>query len=343
PSEWPGRALAVALAAAAVAATVAVRRRTRERTPGMPVLFEPPDHIIPVLGVRVVDEDDSDADLQATLFDLAARGVVQISRDDDRSWTVSRVGDPDPQSTHPADTEVLQALFLDRAGDVFTVSNSKLAGERITAARKALRRAIDAESATYLTPSGAGAAARVLGWGATIAVVAQVGIYHFGGQAWSNLPLLVGTTVLSVGLLGIALDPRTRTVHTDAGRELWSRAGGFARFLSTESSETRFDAAAHRDWFQRYLPWAVALGVGSEWARRYAAQGVELGSDAVPWLYWYGGPARWSDTSMTDSFNAAISTASATYAASQVSAAGSAFSGGFSGGSGLGGGGGGSW
>ena len=139
----------------------------------------------------------------------------------------------------------------------------------------------------------------------------------------------------------MALDPRVRTVHTADGRDLWTRAGGFARFLTTDSSESRFDAAAHMDWYPRYLAWAVALGVADQWAQRYEAQGVSL--PAVPWIYWYGIGA-FHMGSMTTSFDAAISSATSAYAASQVSSAASSLGGGgFGGGSGGGGGGGGSW
>jgi uncharacterized membrane protein len=138
--------------------------------------------------------------------------------------------------------------------------------------------------------------------------------------------------------MGMLFDPGVRTTRTAEGRDLWSRTGGFARFLTTDSSEARFDAAAHLDWYPRYLAWAVVLGVGEEWARRYQAQGVDV--PAVPWLLWTGtGTAHLSADSMNRSFDSAIASASAAYAASQASSSG----GGFSGGSGGGGGGGGSW
>ena len=82
------------------------------------------------------------------------------------------------------------------------------------------------------------------------------------------------------------LDPATGSKHTDAGRDMWSRTGGFARFLTTDSSESRFDAAAHLDWYPRYLAWALVFGSAEAWAKRFQAQGVEL--PAVPWIYWTG-------------------------------------------------------
>jgi uncharacterized membrane protein len=323
-----------------VAVSVLLLRATRERAPGMPVLFEPPEGISPAMAVRVLDESGGPDDLQATLFDLAERGVLQLTQTDD-SWTVACVAEPLQGARGPGEMDVLHKLEVDSPGLHFTISKTKTSGEKITKAKAALGHGLDAEQHQFLTKSPAGTAARAVGWIATGGVIAMAGVYHFGGSASRNIPLLIGAAVLSLGLLGVIMDPRTRTVHNEAGRDAWSRVGGFARFLSTDSSESRFDAAAHLDWFPRYLPWALALGVSEEWARRYEAQGVSLDSAAVPYVFWYGaGIHSWHDLSMSDSFNAAIGAASATYVASQAASGGG---GGFSGGSGGGGGGGGSW
>ncbi|MFM7064952.1 MAG: DUF2207 domain-containing protein [Actinomycetes bacterium] len=333
--------LAVLLGALGTGIAVALWRATRERPPGMPVLFEPPEGVSPALGVRILDEAGGPDDLQATLFHLAERGVLQLTQNDNRTWTVARVGEPETGTVEPAEAAVLRTLGIETVGEHFTVSRTTTSGEKIAKANTALGHALDADQSGYLTRSRAGSAARAVGWIATGGVLAMAGVYHFGGSAARNVPLLVGAAVLSVGLLGVIMDPRTRTVHSEQGRELWTRVGGFARFLSTDSSESRFDAAAHVDWFPRYLPWALALGVGEEWARRYEAQGVSLDSATVPYVYWgTGGVHSWHDMSLSDSFNAAVGAASASYAASQATSGGG---GGFSGGSGGGGGGGGSW
>jgi uncharacterized membrane protein len=144
--------------------------------------------------------------------------------------------------------------------------------------------------------------------------------------------------VFALIALGLMFDPGVLTKRTEAGREVWSRTGGFARFITTDSSESRFEAAKHLDWYPKYLPWAVALGSAEAWAQRYEAQGLAL--PAVPWILWAGTGRNYSMNDMNASFNSAIVGASAAYAASQASSGGG---GGFSGGSGGGGGGGGSW
>ncbi len=181
---------------------------------------------------------------------------------------------------------------------------------------------------------------RVLAWLALVGTAAMAGLSLFAGI---DFPLWLIVGVASFAVFGSvnATDAGASSKRTEVGRDVWSRVGGFARFLGTDSSESRFDAAAHLDWFPRYLPWAVALGLSEEWAERYEAQGVA--PPEVTYLYGWGigygyGSNRFRD--FNNSFNSAISSASAAYAASQSSSGGG---GGFSGGSGGGGGGGGSW
>lgn len=312
-------------------------RATREAEPGFPVLFEPPFLVPPALGVKVLDEHDSSADVQATLFDLAERGVLSLEGDDDE-WVVRSEVDPAQRTLHPAEQRLLDELGLDGVGASFRVSSSVSSGETLSSARTALRAEVAAAARRYLHPSWQGWLSVALGWLGLIGLVGLGGWYLFGdGARWN--PLTVAAAVFAFALAGAMVDVGVLTTRTVEGRDLWSRAGGFARFLTTDSSESRFDAAAHLDWYPRYLAWAVALGSAEQWARRYEAQGVP--TPTVPWMVWTGaGTANFSSARMNSSFDAAITSASAAYAASQSSSSGG---GGFSGGSGGGGGGGGSW
>jgi len=315
--------------------------KTRESEPGFPVLFEPPEGMFPALGVRILDEQNSSEDLQATLFDLAERGLLQLAGDDDR-WTVTLVADPTGPAAipqWPAESSMLLALGLRTQGESFKVSKSKRSGEQIAAARKALRAEVGQASVSYLKKSTQGLIAVVLGWLAMLGSFFLIGSYFFGDTNSSPpWPLLIGLGVFALVVLGILFDPGVLSTRTESGRQVWSRAGGFARFLTTDSSESRFEAAQHLDWYPKYLPWALALGSADAWAQRYQAQGLE--TPQVPWILWAGTSRNYSMNDMNASFNSAIAGASAAYAASQVS---SGSGGGFSGGSGGGGGGGGSW
>lgn len=335
------RKWALALGAGAVGAMLAGLGLlvTRERKPGFPVLYEPPPGVRPAVGVEVLDEAAATDALQATLFDLGERGVVRIESSGE-NWVVELVADPIAAHCDPWEVEVLSNLGLSQLGGRFTVSNTVTAGHKISTANSTLASGVHTATRPYLDPSAIGVLVRLFAWIGWIALIAIAG-FHFFGNKTAPLPLVIFIAGFTVVASFAATDPGTSTKRSEAGRDVWSRTGGFARFLTTDSSESRFDAAAHLDWYPRYLPWAVALGVGDEWTKRYQAQGVEVPD--VPYVAgWYamGGLHGFSD--FNNSFNSAISSASAAYVASQA-ASSSGGGGGFSGGSGGGGGGGGSW
>lgn len=331
----------IVAAAAAAAVGLVLLRLTKEEPPGFPVLFEPPPGIGPALGAKVLDEVHSEDDLQATLMNMGEKGVLRLDGDGD-SWNVSVVGDPGAAGLDRVELAVLSALGLSTIGSSFHVTKSSVgAGQKVQAARRTLRSMVDSDARQYLAHSGGGMAARAFGSLGVIGVLGMVAVYEFSDTGWRNWPLLAASAALALVLLGAVMDPGASTKRTPAGRDLWSRVGGFARFLTTDSAESRFDAASHLDWYPRYLPWAVALGSADAWAKRFEAQGIDItDTSVVPYLGWYGA-GRFSTSSMASSFTSTIAAASAAYTASQSSS--SSGGGGFSGGSGGGGGGGGSW
>jgi len=331
------KAYASAIAAAILAALLGAYlfRATRERQPGFPVLFEPPAGVGPALGAKVLYEDDSKAAMQATLYDLGERGVLRLEGDDS-SWKIHAAQDPATATLTPGELELLHDLGLRAAGDHFLVSESKTAGEKVANAQTALQNAVSADASQYLATTPAGVAAKVFSALGLAAIFGGACAYFFADWyfPWWLISFVATFTFVTLGIL---LDPAAGSKHTPEGVELWSRVGGFARFLTTESSESRFDAAAHLDWYQRYLPWAVAFGAADQWAKRYEMQGVT--TPDVPWMIWAGTGHSMGFASMGDALTSSISSAVSSYEASQSSSGG----GGFSGGSGGGGGGGGSW
>lgn len=333
--------LSILLAVVGAAAGAWFIVATRERAPGFPVLFEPPPGISPALGARVLDETDSGDALQATLFEMGADGVVRLDGNDD-AWSVNLLVDPAVGDLPVMHRGVLSALGLTFAGDSFLVTSTPTSGEKINTARATVKQFVHGQGRTYLKPSPAGIVGNLLGWLAVVGVVALAGMRLFSGDGvWLGWPVFFGLAAFALVVATVSGDPGSRTKRTPEGRDVWSRTGGFARFLTTDSSESRFDAAAHMDWYPKYLAWAVVLGSAEAWAKRYEAQGVAV--PEVPWIYWTGTGHMGSSlaSSVSRSFDSAITSASASYAASQASSGSGG--GGFGGGSGGGGGGGGSW
>ena len=114
-------------------------------------------------------------------------------------------------------------------------------------------------------------------------------------------------------------------------------AKGFEEFVSRVEKE-RLDAAEARNAFETLLPFAMALGISSKWARKFE----NIYTEASPG--WYVGPHlghTFSTIAFEQSLSSSMGSVGRQMMASPRSSSGSG-GGGFSGGGG-GGGGGGSW
>ena len=135
---------------------------------------------------------------------------------------------------------------------------------------------------------------------------------------------------------------------TEAGRAVMDEIAGFQKYLSvTEESrlETLHPPEKTPELFERYLPYAIALGVENRWARKF--ESVLAAAAATPGEHhqmgWYSGSHNaWSSPAR---FAGAVGGALASSVASASTAPGSSSGsgGGGSSGGGGGGGGGGGW
>jgi len=139
---------------------------------------------------------------------------------------------------------------------------------------------------------------------------------------------------------------------TLAGRALMDRVEGFKMFLTAVDAD-RLQTIACPDktpqLFERFLPYAFALGVEHAWAEQFsqvlaqAAAAGATGSGASYSPSWYSGAAlgSFSASAFTSSFSSSFSSAISSSSAAPGSSSGSG--GGGSSGGGGGGGGGGGW
>ena len=79
------------------------------------------------------------------LYDLGERGVVRLDGNE-TAWRINLLVDPMTQQLSASDLAVLSALSLSSVGDSFLVSNTVTAGEKIGAAKSALRSSVRGES-----------------------------------------------------------------------------------------------------------------------------------------------------------------------------------------------------
>ena len=164
------------------------------------------------------------------------------------------------------------------------------------------------------------------------------------GLAIVLLGLLVGMSLVFHYLL---------KAPTRAGRALLDKVEGFKQFLTAVEGDRLQRMSVPEitpQLFEKYLPYAVALGVEQAWAEQFSrsmAAAGQTGADAGYTPRWYSG-ASWSAlgatgfaSSMGSSFSSSISSASTAPGSSSGSSSGGG--GGGSSGGGGGGGGGGGW
>lgn len=184
--------------------------------------------------------------------------------------------------------------------------------------------------------------------GSIIAGFLSVGTLPFALQS-ESVPVLIG--VVAVGFVLVLWGFTWMSAPTQEGRALLDRIAGFKQYLSTTEGN-RFDrmqpAGEDLKLFERFLPYAIALGVENEWADKFAdrLKAAELAPDSgnTNHFLWYSGSrSPWDNPggfskAVGSSFASTLGTASA----APSSGGGSGGGGGFSGG-GVGGGGGGGW
>jgi hypothetical protein len=327
----------VLLALAALVVGSVLGARSRERAPGFPLTYAPPDGVGPAQAKYVMDEDVDNATYVATLMWAAEKGAVDLERDG-KSWTVKDKNGPEGwKGLDPVTVDV--AHLLGGPQSTFTATpKSVKAGERLKDEIERFERNVKqwGRGSGNLVGSGLGPFGGLLVTGGFILVLVCAIWNPLGLTAVGLIPGAFAVGGVSLAATGAS------TRRTRSGRQLWSQVGGFKRILATPSSKDRFDFSGRKELYTAYVPWAVAFGCADEWAKKYR---VETGEEPpVPHYFagaYVGANASAYVDSMVDSFSTTVDNAISSYNATQSSS--SSGGGGFSGGGGGGGGGGGSW
>ncbi|MEO7239898.1 MAG: DUF2207 domain-containing protein [Sphingomicrobium sp.] len=133
---------------------------------------------------------------------------------------------------------------------------------------------------------------------------------------------------------------------TREGRAVLDRIAGFRQYLSIAEGERLDRMTPPEDTpalFERFLPYAIALGVENRWADRFSGVLAAAAAQGQSGFAWYSGSSSpWSDTSgFVDSVGSSLTSTISSASTAPGSSSGSG--GGGSSGGGGGGGGGGGW
>jgi uncharacterized membrane protein YgcG len=301
------------------------------RDPGKGVIFphyEPPEGYSPA-AVRYVNEMGYDDEtFTAAVINLAVKGHLSITCDDD-DYTLQRLSCSAPLA--PGESAVLNKLF--QGGTVLMLEKSN--HSQISAARSAHKQALGRDYLTkYFKTNAILMLPSIVVSGFLLLVVVSTGNFVPG-----VLVFYVGVVLLHIAFAYLLKAPSGR------GRRLMDKLEGFKVYLEVAEKDDlalRHPPDLTPELFERYLPFAIALGVEQMWAEQFsqAFARMEAGSEQAYRPNWYHG--NFSSTRMSSfASNVSSSFSSAISSAATPPGSSSGSSGGSSGGGGGGGGGGG--
>ena len=322
----------------------------RDPDPGVSVApqYEPPKGMCPAEAGTLLDDTIHPRDITSTIIDLAVRGYIKIEEKvdtfllfhhKDYLFTLLKPHEQWGSDPTPHERVMLENIFLSGTGTRLSDLKNRFYTV-IPIVREDIMSSLKSKGIYTLDPESANGYSIVAGVVIAIVVVAvQV-------LGWMNLfysiPLLIGSVLVSALIWW--LFARQMTAKTVAGARTRIAVLGFQEFMN------RVDADRIKqmppDTFEKFLPYAMALGVEHHWAQAFDG----IIKDPPSWYVSPNGYVGFSPLFFSSSMHSMASDMHQVFtSAPRASSGGSGFSGsggfgggGFSGG-GFGGGGGGAF
>lgn len=258
----------------------------RDPDPGVSVapMYEPPKGLSPAEAGTLLEDKIHPRDITSTIVDLAVRGFVKIEEVDDKGLVFHHkdyifhllIPQPQWQGLAPHEQVMLTNIFSN--GDQIRLSSLK---NRFYTAIPVIRRdimsALRNKGMYLLDPETANGYSFV----GILVIVAPFLMLQFllHKDVFSSVGLLVGCGIISAIIWW--LFARQMTAKTVNGARTLVAILGFQEFMN------RVDADRLKrmppDTFEKYLPYAMALGVEHHWAQAFA--GIVQNPPS-----WYVGP-----------------------------------------------------
>jgi len=314
----------------------------RDPDPGLSVapMYEPPPGMSPAEAGTLLDDTIHPRDITSTLVDLAVRGYVKIEEIDEKGLVFHHKDynfhllKPTAEWADLAPHERIMLLNVFQGGQVTRLSSLK---NRFYTAIPVIKQDIMAElknKGMYLVDPDSAHAYSFVG---ILVAVAPFAVAQFTGykDVFSSIGLVILCGIVSAIIWW--LFARQMTAKTVKGGRTWVAVLGFQEFMN------RVDADRLKrmppDTFEKFLPYAMALGVEHQWAQAFA--GIVTNPPS-----WYVGPGAYYAGGFNPIFftNSMYSMSSDMHqvfvSAPRASSTGSGFGGGgFGGGGGFSGGG----
>ena len=306
------------------------------------VMYEPPDHLTPAEVGTLVDESPDTRDITATLVDLAVRGYLRITeRKADHllglwssvDYLFNRVKPRQEWAALPQfERLLLEALFKDSEGDeVWLSSLENRFYQSLPGIHDAMFNALQTRKYYGQRPDRVKQAYLIGGIAVGMLLTVALAIL---ADRWGMAPLTALAAGLLSGVIVIGFG-RIMPARTQQGTRALEGVLGFEEFLTRVEAD-RFDRVIKTpELFEKFLPYAMALGVEKNWARAFE-------SIVVTAPAWYQGSdlTQFNTRGFTSRMGDMAARTASTMTSAPRSSGGSGFSSGGSSGGGFGGGGG---
>ncbi|HEY2360518.1 MAG TPA: DUF2207 domain-containing protein [Candidatus Angelobacter sp.] len=317
----------------------------RDPDPGMSVapMYEPPEKMGPAEVGTLIDGSVDPRDITSVLVDMAVRGYVKIVETEHKGFLSSTKDYEFHLLKNRGEWNDLTDYEVAMLGNVFAGSDVVLLSSLrnhfytvLPAIKRGVMGALKSKGMYTLDPTSASG---YQGLGLILVLLPYFALQVFGfADFLSSVPLAIGSGLIGAAI--IVLFGRQLTATSMKGARTQVQIKGFQEFMN------RVDADRLKrmppDTFEKFLPYAMALGVEHRWAKAF--EGIIQNPPS-----WYQGSygSSFSTFYFVNSLGSMATTASSTFvSAPRASSSGSGWSGGggggFSGG-GFGGGGGGAF
>jgi uncharacterized membrane protein len=282
----------------------------RDPDPGMSVapMYAPPEKMTPAEAGTLVDDSVDSRDITAILVDLAVRGYIKIVETShkvllfsSKDYELHLVKDR-TQWTELTDFErtMMEQLFL--RGDATNISDLKNRFYvTIPTLKKQIMVALKNKGMYSVDPDSANGYWVM----AAILIAAPYVLLQWSGAVDFFAGKLVAIVCIALAILILVLFGRQLTAKTLLGARTRIQVLGFEEFMN------RVDADRLKrmppDTFEKYLPYAMALGVEHHWAKAF--EGIVQN------------PPSWYQSSDGSMFNTALFVNNVNYMTQQASTA----------------------
>ena len=243
--------------------------RGRDPTSGHTIVprWEPVDGLRPAEVGLLADDRVDLRDLSATVVDLAVRGYLRIEEITGpgggraTDYTLVRLRE-DTSELETYEQELMKGLFATGPTRVLSTLEGGSFHDSFTRVRTSVYRAVT--RAGYF----AGRPERVRALWVTLSVVGLLALALYGAAS-EEVPQLAYFVVLLAVAVPTVLVARQMPRRTRKGLAGLAQVRGLEEYLTTAEAERLADVPPDR--FEKLLPYAVALGVAEQWARKFQA------------------------------------------------------------------------